>query len=184
MTTNDEMDLGAAALAHEARHELVTLRGWRLERRLLVQGRRTMLGGMLKAGFLLALLTMPALGACRTSSAPAKAAGNAPSAICQIAQLPPTTAGRRVTLQAEFITDRRERSFLQDQRCPDIIVVPYETAGILRDSGYEAFSRIVDADPFSPELVTANVTVYGIIRPISPRRYRLDIIRYIETSGR
>ena len=153
----------------------------RIFSRYLVPEWRTMLKGT-KAAVVFMAFTTPALSACEAKPINFESKTASAKSICGAAKLPIGANGIRVTLDATFISDRKERSLLQDESCPNIVVVPFDRSNTVKDKGYQAFSRILDANPLRVGLVTARVTIYGTLRMDAPARYRLDVIRYIRSN--
>jgi hypothetical protein len=141
---------------------------------------------MLKIASSLAFLALTAisLSACEAKPRVDDGDTHVAESICSAIKSPTISIGVKVTLEAEFISDRQERSLLQDDDCPKVIVSPYDGIDIVKDEGYQAFARILDANPLQVGLVRARVKVYGTLRMEAPNRYRLDVIRYIESSER
>jgi len=129
-----------------------------------------------------AALTAPALSACVAIPRSEIEEAHTVKTICEAVKPPSGSDGFKVIIAAEFISDRKERSFLQDETCPNIVVVPYDAANVVKDEGYEAFARRLDANPLQVGLVRVRVTIYGTLRREAPTRYRLDVIRYIEAG--
>jgi hypothetical protein len=107
-----------------------------------------------------------------------------PITICDAVRLPLGKHGKRVTFEAEYVSDRIELSFLQDQNCPDIIVEPFDGPRTVKDDAYNAFASMLNANPLRVGSITAHVTVYGTLRKHGRKRYRLDVVRYINSSER
>jgi hypothetical protein len=124
---------------------------------------------------------LSALSACQAKSRNNSGEIYAVKSICEAARLPIGASGFRVTLNADFISDRKERSLLQDDICPHIVVVPFDGPKTVKDAGYRSFASILDANPLHVGLVKARVTVYGTLREEAPNKYRLDVIRYISS---
>lgn len=141
---------------------------------------------MLKATtsvLVLMIIGTPALSACaetRPSNSESEIA--AVKTICEAARLAVGVNEIRVTLDADFISDRKERSLLQDESCSQIVVIPFDGPKTVKDKEYQAFARILDANPLQVGLVKARVMVYGALRREAPDRYRLDVIRYIRSE--
>ena len=129
----------------------------------------------------LALAALP-LSACEAKPRMGNNNTHTAESICDAVKSSLISEDEKVTLEAEFISDRQERSLLQDDGCPNIIVSPYDGPDTVKDEGYQAFERILSANPLQVGLVKARVKVYGILRKEAPNRYRLDVIRYIKSS--
>lgn len=134
-------------------------------------------------------LVLMALGASGLSACEAKPRKSdrenaATKTICEAVRSPIDVDGIQVTLDADFISDRKERSLLQDESCSHLVVVPFDGPKTVKDKGYQAFARILDANPLQVGLVKARVTVYGTLRKEAPDRYRLDVVRYIRSEER
>lgn len=107
---------------------------------------------------------------------------NAAQTICEAAKAGSTPDGAMVTLEADYISDGLERSFLHDDQCPKILISPYDGPNTIKDEGYRAFNRILDAHSLKLELIKVRVKLSGRLRMEAPNRYRLDVVRYIESS--
>lgn len=127
-----------------------------------------------------ALAALP-LSACEAKPRTGDSDTHAAESICNAVKSSTISSGAKVTLEAEFISDRQERSLLQDDGCPNIVVSPYDGPDTVKDEGYQSFTHILDANPLQVGLVKARVKVYGTLRKEAPNRYRLDVIRYIES---
>ena len=91
--------------------------------------------------------------------------------------------GQRIVLRADFISDRLERSFLQDDECPRITIIPRDAEDVVKDSSYEEFSRILNTHPLQVGLIKMHVEVYGTLKR-DGRGYHMDIIRYIDSIAK
>jgi hypothetical protein len=107
-----------------------------------------------------------------------------PKSICELPHLLARSHVLNVTLEGEFISDRMERSLIQDERCPDIVIAPYDGPRTIKDDVYKVFDGILNADSLQLILVKAYVKVHGTLRKETHNRYRLDVIRYIEVTDR
>ncbi len=116
-----------------------------------------------KTALMFIALTAPALSACEAKPKNAARKTNITKTICEAAKLPIGANGLKVILETEFISDRKERSLLQDESCPNFVVVPYDGSDTVKDEGYQAFARILDANPLQVGLVKARVTIYGTV---------------------
>ena len=123
------------------------------------------------------------LWACKSDAGASARLPTMATTICDATRKPMPPGGQRIVLRAEFISDRLERSFLQDNRCPRITVVPRDAPDVVKDSSYEEFSRILNAHPLQVGLIMVHVEVYGTLKR-DGRGYRMDIIRYIESTAK
>ena len=154
----------------------------------MVREGRAVLNNVIGKRVALALLAMMVpFGACRAENEPARITNVAPLTICNIGRQFSQGGAQRLTIEAEYLTDRRERALLHDRRCPRIVVIPYESSAVERDRGYEEFTRLLYANPLDLRLLRMGVVVHGTIRPtgVRPsgtRTYRMDILRYVQSS--
>ena len=80
---------------------------------------------------------LAALGGCTTSADV--------TSLCDLTSSPDKFSGKRVSISAVYITDRRHTSSLIDNRCKDVHVDPY-FANAQPDSGLAKFDAAVDGE--------------------------------------
>lgn len=110
------------------------------------------------------------------------APGGAAASICDLIKNNPGRSGKRVLLRGTYLSDGLEDSFVQDQRCRDVLVEPFDGPQTTHDRVYEEFSGFALRGVTTPSLIRIEIEVDGVLRKTGTRRYRLDIIRYVKVD--
>lgn len=135
------------------------------------------------AAFACIILPATALSACRATPSSRFDEMRSVKTICEAARLPIGRRGIKVTISAEFISDRLERSLLKDESCSNVVVVPYDSPHIIKDKGYHAFADNLNANPLQVGLIKFHVTIFGTLLKMASGKYRFQVINYVTVEG-
>jgi hypothetical protein len=105
-----------------------------------------------------------------------------PTSICKLGKLSRHDLRRPIEIKGVFVSDRRERSFIQDKSCPNIIVTPFDSENIEKNAEYGELDRVLDEDAFKLGLTRVDVRVFGKLSRAGIGEYRIDVYRYVAVS--